>query len=107
MSRNHRREFRGGRLGKGPLILVVAVVLVRSAACGSTSGTSGGGKDSLDQDATLRESFPIVYTLDPAKEPEASAIESVLWPVYDRLLRITAKSELEPMLATKWHFEDH
>lgn len=86
------------------LLIVLAIVLVtfvlgyrdRESSPVSSALPAGGG--------ILRvglAGWGEINTLDPAKAATAAPVY-IVWQVYDRLVRIGAAGQLEPLLATKW-----
>ncbi|MDQ0382670.1 ABC transporter substrate-binding protein [Amycolatopsis thermophila] len=83
---------------------MIAVFSLLVAACG---GPGGGASQpgALNRSATLKVAWSAAPgSLDPHHTPVPSAAFPYLAPVYDRLTRLAAGPEIEPMLATSWQF---
>jgi peptide/nickel transport system substrate-binding protein len=89
------------------LALAVSGILVAAlvAGCGGTSSSGNtSGSDEVDSSANLRIGYPVGQSLDPHQAPEPAQLLIGTWPVYDRLIQVSAKATYEPMLATEWEF---
>ena len=96
------RNSRPARL-RGAVALVGALTgAMVLASCGSGSSNSSDGKSASD--ATLRIAYTVNQSLDPREATGQLLIST--WPVYDRLLQVSADSTYEPMLATSWKFSE-
>ena len=85
---------------KKVIVLLLAMVMVFTTACGGDGGNSGEAKDSItigiDSDAVALDPFRVNDTLTM----------SILSNVYEPLVRMTTDSEIVPALASKWTVSD-
>ncbi|QIX26505.1 hypothetical protein ncot_07720 [Nocardioides sp. JQ2195] len=98
--------MRSGRRRRTFLVTCAAVaVAALVAACGGAT-SSGANSDSgeVDRSAHLRIAYPVTQSLDPHLAPEPAQLLIATWPVYDRLIQVSAQATYEPMLATEWEF---
>lgn len=87
-----------------PAVIGTLAAALLLTGCGGGATSAGGGSGEVDRNADLRIAYPVTTSLDPGDAPEPAQIMIATWPVYDRLIQVSADATYEPMLATKWEF---